>query len=155
MKSFLALAFSAVLLGLPAHAQDHSPEAVAAAILTGFTRADATMILPHLNAYNAEAMSPEVFEEHPFETIFDDPRAHAAMAWDGMILPARFDYLNTAFVPFAIETETGFTSLTSGEPGRLIVVFLDLDSPEDTTWGWEDFGYMDRERYLGFLEERE
>jgi len=143
-----------VATGASAQTQEHSPEAVAAAILTGFTSADFTVIWPHLNAYNIETMSPEIFEEHTFAEVFDAPRAHAAMAWDGMILPARFDYLTSAFVPFAIETETGFAPLGSGEPGRLIVVTMTLDSPDDTTWGWEDFNYMDRDRYLGFPEQR-
>ncbi len=159
----MTLATLALLATTPiASAQEHSAEAVAAAILTGFTQTDITMFLPHLNAYNAANLNAEVAVTLSFDEIFNDERAAAAIAWDGMILPAHYDnsgvYFGSenpvALVPFAIETDTGGAPLGSGAQGRLIVVTLTLDSPEDTTWGWKDFIYMDLDQYMAFLEER-
>ncbi len=136
-----------------ASAQDYSAEAVASAILTGFLDQDAATIAPHSNAANTGFFAAILAGEEDASELFGGWRGAAGASWDGMILPARFE-ATRAYVPFAIETPSGNAALTSGVPGRYIVVTLELDGPQDSTWGLEDINTIARQDYLARAETR-
>ncbi|QXT38426.1 hypothetical protein [Gymnodinialimonas ceratoperidinii] len=136
------------------HAQTIGPERVAAAILTGFQFQDVDMIAPFANETNAAFFHGlQSGTEDPAE-LFDGDRGAAGIAWDGMILPVRYNDRAQAVVPFAIEGEATAMPLGSGVEGRYISVVLSLDSPEDTSWGLVDFNYIDRAEYAAMAETR-
>lgn len=144
-----------VLLALPtnAQAQDHSAESVAAAILTGYVQRDAALIAPHSNLTNTSFFSRIVAGTEDTSRLFEGTRGEAGTNWDGMILPARYAD-NFAYVAFAIEGPNGPAALGSGAPGRYMAIVLELDGPEDTTWGFEDINYIDRATYVARAESR-
>lgn len=136
-----------------ATAQDYSAEEVAAAILTGFVERDVARIAQHSNAVNVDFFNGLASGEIPASELFDDPKGQAAIAWDGMILPARYAP-NSAYVAFAIEGPNGPAALGSGQPGRYMALVLELDGPEDTTWGLEDVNYFERAEYIAHADTR-
>lgn len=131
-----------------AHAQDHSAEAVASAILNGFLARDVAAIAPHSNDNNAEFFAELTSGAASVDDLFGGWRGAAGTSWNGMILPARYLDGDTAVIPFAIETETGSAPLGTGTPERVIAVVLTLDSPQDTSWGLEDFNAIGFESYM-------
>jgi hypothetical protein len=135
-------------------AQDIGPERVAAAVLTGFQLQDVDMIAPFSNQTNAAFFEGlQSGTEDPAE-LFDNYRGAAGIAWDGMILPVRYNARAQAVVPFAIDGASSAMPLGSGVPGDYIAVVLSLDGPEDTSWGLVDFNYIDRADYAAMAETR-
>ncbi|MBF9042016.1 hypothetical protein HKCCE4037_01650 [Rhodobacterales bacterium HKCCE4037] len=153
-KTSLAALCALALTAATAQAQDYSAEEVASAILTGFVARDAAQIAAHTNETNAAYFAAILDGSENPEPFWADTRAEAAAGWDGMILPARYDGDDRAYVPFAIEGETSAASLTSGEAGRYMVIALTLDSAEDTSWGFEDINFFDLPRYEGLSAAR-
>lgn len=139
----VSLATLAVLVATPmAVAQEYSAGSVAAAVLTGFVQRDVAMIAGHSNETNAGFFADLASGAEDVSELWDADRGNAGMQWDGMILPVRYNDRGHAIVPFAIEGATGPASLTTGVDGRYMSVVLTLDSPEDTTWGFEDINYI-------------
>ncbi|GAB5445961.1 hypothetical protein [Gymnodinialimonas sp.] len=152
----MTLAALAVLAATPmAQAQDHSAEAVASAILHAHRAQDVTLMLPHMNETNQRFVQSYAEDPSQFGDVFEGNRAQAGVAWDGMILPARYtvepDGTFQAVIPFAYETDAGFAPLSAGG-GRYIAVVLTLDGPDDTTWGFEDVNYVSSGQYGGLLD---
>ena len=144
----MTLAALAVLAATPmVQAQEHSAEAVAAAVLEGYRTQDATLIAPHSNATNAEFFANMMNgSEHPNQ-LWGGTRGAAGLGWDGMILPARLSGRGQAIVPFAIEGADAPANLGSGVPGRYMAIVLTLDGSDDTTWGFEDINFIDPDAY--------
>ncbi|MEX3015221.1 hypothetical protein [Gymnodinialimonas hymeniacidonis] len=136
----------------PAAAQAHPPEAVASAILTAFTNRDVAGIGAHANAFNADIFAAFASGEAPSDSVFNGLEGRAAVAWDGLILPARYTADGTAVIPFAIEVGSAGQPLNSGADGRYIAVFLTLDGPEDQSWGIDDLNFVQRGAYLSYTE---
>lgn len=150
----ISMATLAFLAAAPmAQAQANSAESVAAAVLTGFVQQDATLIAPHSNGNNADFFAGIVAGTEEASELFGGTRGAAGAAWDGMILPARYDELR-AYIPFAIEGDAGPANLGSGAAGRFVVITLELDSPDDAHWGLEDINFLTRERFNGFAQTR-
>lgn len=150
----VSLAVLALLAATPmARAQDHSAEAVASAILHGFLQQDVGLIAPHSNAQNADFFAEVVAGTEDRAEVFGGAHGIAAAGWDGMILPARFEDAR-AFVPYAIEGQSGAAALGSGVAGRYMVITLELDGPQDTTWGVEDLNYMTRSDFSALAQAR-
>ncbi|OAN75473.1 hypothetical protein A8B78_15755 [Jannaschia sp. EhC01] len=150
---------AALLIAPAAHAQqspEHSAEAVASAVLHAYRAQDITQLMAHMNETNQSFV--EAYAENPdqFEEMFTGTRSQAGVMWDGFIFPARYsvepDGTWQAVIPFAVETTSGFAPLADVSAGRLIAVVLTLDSPEDTTWGFEDVNYIPRSTYTGLLD---
>lgn len=154
MKRLFLAAVVAVVATTAAQAQDHSPEAVAAAILTGFQTRDAAMIAPHSNETNEAFFADILSGTADANQLWEGDRGAAGIGWDGMILPVRYRNRGRAIVPFAIEGANGPVPLGSGEAGRYISIVLSLDGDEDLTWGFEDINYIDRDTYEGYLATR-
>lgn len=157
MRVFSLAAMALVSVTQMAHAQEHSAESVAAAVLGGFVQQDLQTILAFATESEAESAAEVLADAESAaelaEGLFEDLRGQAAIGWDGMILPARYDDLR-AVVPYAIEGEAGPAALGSGVTGRYIVMSLELDGPDDTTWGLSDYIYVTRESYMRMSQTR-
>lgn len=141
-----------------AHAQDHSAEAVASAVLHAHLAQDITLMIPHMNETNQDFVVAYAEDPGRFGDLFAGSRAQAAVAWDGMILPARYtiepDGTHQAVIPFAVVTANDVAPL--GGPvvanAEYVAVVLTLDGPGDTTWGFEDLNYIDVSQYQSLLD---
>lgn len=151
MKRITMAALVALTTTPMAQAQEHSPEAVAASILTGFQQRDVTMIAGHSNETNAVFFTALAAGTEDLNDLWGADRGGAGALWDGMILPVRYRNRSTALVPFAIEGPDGPAALGSGVAGRYMSVVLTLDSADDSTWGFEDINYTDRDAFEGYL----
>ncbi|WP_166486117.1 hypothetical protein [Jannaschia sp. CCS1] len=148
----IALAALAFFAAAPiAHAQEHSPESVAAAILTGFVERDVARIAAHSSAFNAEFFAAVAAGEMSGASVFNGVEGRAATAWDGLILPVRYRD-GDAIIPFAIEVDDVGQSLSSGADGRYIALILTLDGPEDQSWGIDDLNFVQRSAYATYSE---
>ncbi len=153
MRVFSLATMALVGVAQMTHAQDYSPEEVTAAVLTGFIQQDLGRIAQHSNIENQQVFNELVTGELSVSEFFEDAEAQAAMAWDGMILPARYAEMQ-AIVPFSIEANAGPAALGSGLGGRYIVITLELDGPDDATWGLEDINYLRRDQYNTMADTR-
>lgn len=146
----LTVAALALLITTPmASAQEYSPESVAAAVLTGFVQRDVAMIAGHSNGTNVGFFADIASGAEDVSELWDADRGNAGLQWDGMILPVRYNTRGNAIVPFAIEGPAGPAALGSGVAGRYLSVVLTLDSPDDTSWGFEDINYIAPSDYAG------
>ena len=154
---FAAFGFVTVATALPALAQDQPADAVASAILHGYVAQDVAQIAPHSNETNQRFFEGLLANPADAGELFEGTRGEAGLGWDGLILPPRYRTDGDrpeAIIPFAIEASSGPASLTSGAGGRYMAIVLTLDSPEDTTWGFEDINYIPRGRYDSYAANR-
>ncbi len=155
MKRILFGALGALALSTATgSAQTHSAEAVASAILTAFQQRDVATIGAHSSAYNADFFASVISGEQDSASVFNGTEGRAAMAWDGLILPARYRPDGNAVIPFAREVGEGAVSLEVQLDARLIAVVLTLDGPDDTSWGIDDLNFIEVNDYMALSESR-
>lgn len=151
----IAVTALALLVTAPmAQAQEIGADRVASAILNGYLQQDIAMIAPFSNETNADFFAAILAGSESASELFEGTRGEAGIGWDGLILPVRYNTRGMAIVPFAIEGEAGPAGLSSGVEGRYMAIVLTLDSPEDTTWGFEDINYIRRGDYATMAETR-
>lgn len=154
MKLFSMTALAVVASTTIVAAQDIGADRVAAAILHGYVQQDVHAIAPFSNETNSDffyALENGIESE---AELFEGTRGAAGRGWDGMILPVRYNARGQAIVPFAIEGANGPAALGSGVEGRYMAIVLTLDSPEDTSWGFEDINYIGRSDYAAMAQTR-
>ena len=154
MKTSVLSAIALLTLAPAAHAQQQGPGSIAAAVLNGYVRQDITLIAPFSNDTNARFFADLLAGRENPSALFDGTRGAAGTGWDGKTLPARYDEQGHAIVPFAIEGPGGPVSLGSGVQGRYMAIVLTLDSPQDTSWGFEDINYIARADYAAMRPAR-
>ncbi|UWQ94067.1 hypothetical protein K3728_09935 [Rhodobacteraceae bacterium M385] len=154
MKRFTFAALAVLATTTIATAQDIGADRVASAILHGFVQQDVQAIAPFSNETNADFFNAIANGVESEAELFEGTRGAAGLGWDGMILPVRYNARGQAIVPFAIEGANGPAALGSGVDGRYMAIVLTLDSPEDTSWGFEDINYIGRSDYAAMAQTR-
>lgn len=147
MKTIMLAACAVVLMATSAFAQDRPAERVAATVLAGFQARDATVIRDHSTLLNARVIQDIINTEAGAASLFSPARAQAAVAWNGEILPARYERF-IAYVPFAIDTPDGPMPLSSGASGPYLAIWLSRDAPNDPTWRYARIVRLLQETYL-------